>query len=230
MPINKNIINKAVILAGGKGKRFRPYSFVLPKPLIPFQSNEPLISNIINKVTKAGIKNFHFSLGYLDILVKSYLLTKFKNKINLNFITEKKELGTAGPLRLINKLKKGERLFILNGDIITDLNFKKILKYYEKITFDILVFVFQKKTKSSFGIIETRGLNLTRIVEKPTSLSKINTGIYIINSDIISLIPKNSFFTMVDLINLSLKLKKKVIIHEFTEKWKSIESPEDLNQ
>ena len=228
MPIKKNLIKKALILAGGKGKRFRPYSFVIPKPLIPFQSKDPIISNVINNIGASGIKEFYFALGYLDTLVKSFLMSRFEKKIKLNFITEKKELGTAGPLRLLKKFKKNERILISNGDIITNLNFKKILKFYEKKNFDILIFVHRKKIKSTYGVVENKGIDLKSIIEKPTITTNINSGIYVINTDIIKIIPKNTFFTMVDLINSALKLKKKIIVHKFSEKWRSIESPSDL--
>lgn len=142
----KNEINKVVILAGGLGKRFRPYTFILPKPLIPMKTGESLISNIILKLKKFGFENFYISCGYKDHLIKSYLNFRFNKKINFTFLNEKKKLGTAGPLSLINDIKnKNEKILVINGDIITDLDIGAKIKKYKNKNFDILTFVYDQK-------------------------------------------------------------------------------------
>lgn len=225
----KGSIKKAIILAGGKGKRFRPISYVIPKPLIPLKDKNPVIFHIINKLYNAGIRDFYFSTGYMGEYVESFIKEKFKNKIKMTFIKEKKILGTAGPLKLFGKyFNKNEKVIITNADIVTGLNFKKFIKFSLTKNCKIVLSTYISESYSKYGIVNSNKSNVMNILEKPKIKNKINAGIYVINTSVIKEIPKNNFFTMVDLINKVLKKKQKVFSYEFNEIWKSVESLEDI--
>ena len=225
----KFVVKKAVVLAGGMGKRFIPLSYVMPKPLIPLKDKKPVIFHIINKLYNTGIRDFYFCTGYMGVYVESYIKEKYRNKIKMVFIREKKKLGTAGPLYLLKKfIDKNEEIIVTNADIITELNFKKFIKFSQNKKSKICLSTHLSSTYSKYGIVNSTKNNVSNILEKPKINSKINAGIYILNTSVIDKIPKNKFFTMVDLINKILKEKGRVSSYEFKEMWRSIESIEDI--
>ena len=115
----KNLNNKILILAGGKGKRFNPFSFVIPKPLMPINEN-PILMYLINAFKKYKFKNFYISTGYQSELIKAYLGTGKKLGIKVEYFNEKKPLGTAGPIAQIKKkIKKNDYFFLKKADIYT---------------------------------------------------------------------------------------------------------------
>ena len=222
---------KIAILAGGKGKRFLPYSLVIPKPLMPINET-PIIKYLINSFKKYGFNNFIISSGYKSDLIKSYLGKGKKLGVNIKFLDEKKPLGTAGPLfQIKKKIKKNDYFFLINGDIYTKLNFNKLIKFAKKGNYELIVGYINKKQKYSYGVINTKEGKLKSIVEKPTNKYSINAGIYVIkNSSNLWKISKNQFFTMPKLISSYLSKNIKVGAYKINEFWTSIENVDNLQE
>ena len=226
--MKKNFFNKVLILAGGKGTRFHPYSHVIPKPLIPI-NEKPILSFLISAFKKYKFTNFFISTGYHSNLIQTYFLDGKKMNVNIKYFKEKKILGTAGPITYMKKFfKKNEYFFIINGDIFTKLNFRKMLNFAINNDYDLVVGCVNKIEKSKYGVLKIENNKLLEIKEKPKSKVIISAGIYVIkNNHILKTFPKK-FLTMPELIKIFIHKKLKVGTYEIKEYWKGIEDIENL--
>tara|TARA_B110000483_G_scaffold239464_1_gene318001 strand:- start:167 stop:883 length:717 start_codon:yes stop_codon:yes gene_type:complete len=227
--INKNI--KILILAGGKGKRFNPFSFVIPKPLMPINQN-PILMYLIKSFKKYNFKNFLISTGHQAGLIKAYLGTGKKLGIKVKYFNENKPLGTAGPIGKIKKeIKINDYFFLINGDVYTEMNYKKMLIFTIKGNYDLVVGSIKKRYKNSYGVLDIKNNRIKNITEKPTSSFNISSGIYIIkNTKNLNLIPKNKFFTVPNLIERYLSKGLSVGAYDIKDYWIGIENMENLKK
>lgn len=227
MPNNET---KVVILAGGKGTRFHPFSFVIPKPLMPI-GQDPILLHLINQFKRDQFKNFIVSTGYQAELVMAYFGNGQKFDVNIEYFHEDHPLGTAGPLSLISsKFKDDEYFFLVNGDVYTELSFKKMKDFAIDNNLDIVVGCVEKTEKSSFGVLKIDSSKIKGIIEKPESKFSISSGIYVLNGRAASQIPFNEFFTMPDLINDYLKKGLSVGAYTISDFWMGIENVENLDE
>ena len=222
---------KILILAGGKGKRFNPFSFVIPKPLMPINQN-PILMYSINSFKKYIFKNFFISTGYQAELIKAYLGVGKKLGVKVKYFNENKPLGTAGPISKIKKeIKINDYFFLINGDVYTEMNYKKMMTFAKKNNYDLLVGSIKKKYKNSFGVLDIKNDKIKNITEKPNSSFNISSGIYIIkNTKNLNLIPKNKFFTMPNLIKKYISKGLNVGSYNIKEYWMGIENIENLKK
>lgn len=222
---------KAVILAGGMGKRFHPYSLVIPKPLIPI-GEDPIVLHLINQFKKSDIKDFLMSVGYRSDLIKAFFSDGSQYGITMKYFLESHPLGTAGPLSLMKDEFSSEEYFILiNGDIYTEVDFKDMVQTARNKKSDILVGTVKLKEKSSYGEIVTHDQEtIDHIVEKPEREFIINAGIYVLNQRVLNRIPVNEFYTLPQLIEVYLKEKKPVHLYEIKDYWMGIEDEGKINE
>ena len=220
---------KVLILAGGKGKRFNPFSFVIPKPLMPINQN-PILMYLINAFKRYGFKEFLISTGYQAELIKIYLNKGKKLGVKIKYLNEKKPLGTAGPIQFMKKEgMKNDYFYLINGDIFTKLNFTKMFNFAKKGNYDLVIGYVRKKNKNNYGIIDIEKNKVKKIIEKPTSFYNISSGIYLIKkTNNLDIVPKNKYFTMPDLIQRYLSKGLKIGAYEIKEFWESIENMENL--
>lgn len=218
---------KAVIMAGGKGTRLRPITFSIPKPLLPV-GEKPILELIISRLCSLKINDITLAIGYGAELIKAYFGNGKKFNIRINYVHEKKSLGTAGPLKLIKNLK--EPFLVMNGDIITKLNFLDLFSYHKKNNAVMTIAVKKYTNQLPFGTISFNKNNVIDIEEKPTTNHLISTGIYILSPIAIRFIPVNTFFTIPALIKALIKAKLNVIKYEFDEYWLAIEQLEQLEE
>lgn len=219
---NFNTINVApiFIMAGGKGVRLKPFTDILPKPLIPI-NGIPIIQIIINKFNKILNGEIYISLNYKDKLMKSYL-SDFKEKYGLHFISEKKPLGTIGSIKLLDKISN-DNIIVTNCDVIINHDYNKILKFHIQKKFDFTLVAVKKKFQMQYGILKFNNNILDEIEEKPTFNFSINGGFYILKKELVNKIPKNKRFDLDNLINLCLKNNLKIGVYEIPEKeWNDI--------
>lgn len=223
--------SKILILAGGRGKRFNPFSFVIPKPLMPVNQN-PIIMYLINSFKRSNFKNFLISTGYQAELIKAYLGTGKKLGVKVKYHYENKPLGTAGPISNIKKeFKKNEYFFLVNGDVFTELNFKKMMNFAKKGKYDLVVGFIKKNYKNNFGVLKIKENKIKNIIEKPSNFFSISSGIYIIkNTKYLNLVPKNKFFTMPELIQKYLAKNLNVGAYHIKDYWIGIENMENLKK
>jgi len=216
-----------VIMAGGKGTRLEPFTKVLPKALIPI-GDKSILEIIINKFIEHGCEEFYLSINYKANIIKTYF-SDITYKYKLNYLEEKEFYGTAGSLSLLkNKLK--ETFFINNCDIIIEADYADILKNH-KLNGNVVTIVGSMKNfKIPYGVIEIdESGKLLDIKEKPEFNFLVNTGMYLIEPEVLKLIPENRVFHFTDLVGICLEKKMKVGIYPITEKaWTDIGQTEEL--
>ena len=218
--------NIVFIPAGGEGKRLRPLTYKKPKPLIKI-GKKSIIENIIGNLRKQGLVNFFIALNYKAELVKGEL-SKI-NGIQLNFIKEKKQLGTAGALKLINKLND-QPIVVINSDLFTDLDINLMLQYHKRNKSKLTVAVTKFKLDVPYGVVKIKNNHIQNINEKPSESFLINAGIYILEPDLIKFIKPNTKFDMTSLLNILIKKKIKISAFHLFEEWVDIGKISDLEK
>ena len=205
-----------VIMAGGKGTRLRPFTNVLPKPLIPI-GNQTMLEDIMDRFVESGCHDFYISVNYKAETIKQYFQNLRNPLYNISYFQEENPLGTAGSLHLL-KDKINSTFFVSNCDIIIDEDYAEILRYHRQSGNEITVVAAIKNYAIPYGTLET-GLSgrLQSIQEKPDITFKINTGMYILEPHLINEIPANEFYHITSLIDKLIKDDRKVGVFPINE-------------
>lgn len=208
----KNI--PVVIMAGGKGTRLHPYTKIIPKALIPI-GDIPIVERIINKFLEFEFNNFYITINDKKEIIKAYFNQKLSYKIS--FLEEEKPLGTAGSLGLLNN-SLVNTFFVSNCDILVDANYSKILEYHKKNNNKITAVTALKNYVIPYGIFNlNKDGDIESINEKPNCEFLVNTGMYILESDILKYVPKDTYFDMTELISICLLNNEKVGVYPVTD-------------
>ncbi len=205
-----------VIMAGGKGTRLRPLTNVLPKPLIPI-GEQTMMEDIMDRFVECGCHDFYISVNYKADIIKQYMKNLRKTQYNISYFQESRPLGTAGSLHLL-KDRIHSTFFVTNCDIIIDEDYGEILRYHRDNRNEITVVAAIKNISIPYGTLETReeGL-LSDIKEKPEYTFKINTGMYILEPNLIDEIPEDEFYHITFLIEKMMKEKRRVGVYPIDE-------------
>ena len=207
---NINFDIPTLIMAGGRGTRLKPFTNILPKPLIPL-NNKPVIEHIIDNFVISGIKNFYISINKNSHqIMKSYFHQK-KNKYKIKFIEEKIPLGTAGCIKYLKKNKKD--FFVTNCDVIFDINFNNLYDFHKKNKYDFTLVGSYEENLLSYGVCKLKKNGLLKTIEeKPTFSYLANCGLYLMSPKIFKAMPKkiNQSLDMNELISLALKKKFRI--------------------
>ncbi len=215
-PIYLQKTTPVVIMAGGKGTRLDPFTKILPKPLIPLD-NKPIIEVVMDKFRKYGFTNFIVSLNYKAELIKMYFAENPTN-FDIDFITEESFLGTAGGLALA-KDKIKDTFILSNCDVITDANLDSLLKYHKERQGIATILAIFRYIKIPYGILQVKDGDLKEIVEKPEYHFIVNSGIYVLEPDILQLIPEGKAMDMPDLLSLAKKKGHNVQVFPVSASW-----------
>ncbi len=188
-----------VIMAGGKGTRLEPFTKVLPKPLIPIHE-KPIIEHIIELFNQIGCDKFYLTVNYKARILKAYF-EELQPDYKTHFISEKSPLGTASSLGLLNR-RFTEPFFVTNCDIIIKADYCKIYQFHKRNGYDITLVASAKEYIIPYGTCELNDDGeLSHIIEKPHYDFLINSGLYILNPEVIELIPENQVFHITHLID-----------------------------
>ena len=197
-----------IIMAGGKGTRLEPFTKILPKPLVPVHE-KPIIEHIIERFTDLGCSDFHLTVNYKSKILKAFF-EELQPNYKLNFIEEQDPLGTAGSLRFL-KGQFNQPFFVTNCDIIIKADYVNLHEFHRKGGYDITLVASAKEYVIPYGTCELNGDgHLSHINEKPKYDLLINVGLYILDPDILSLIPENRFYHITHLIEDAKNQGKKV--------------------
>lgn len=203
-----------IIMAGGSGKRLEPYTSIIPKVLIPI-GYIPIVERIINNFLSYDFRNYYITINYKKEIVKAYFSEE--RAYNISFVEEEKPLGTAGGLTLLKNELNGS-FFVTNCDILVDTNYSKVVQYHKKNKYKITVISSFKDYVIPYGIFklnddgEVKELN-----EKPTYKFLVNTGMYLLEPDILKYIPEDTYFDMTDLIRTCIEEGEPVGIYPVTD-------------
>tara|TARA_B100000886_G_C20419830_1_gene490996 strand:- start:515 stop:1558 length:1044 start_codon:yes stop_codon:yes gene_type:complete len=226
---DNKVENPVLIMAGGFGKRMMPLTKDTPKPLLKI-NDLPILEIIIRNFLRDGFRKFYISTYYKSRQIKKYFGNGKKWGANIFYIEEKLPLGTAGCLQLIPRKDLKLPVIVSNGDILTNIDYKKLLKSHIKRNAHATICVREQIIKSDFGVVNIKNGLLTKIEEKPESRNLINAGVYIINGDSIPKIKKNTYIDMPEILNKLASKKKKVNIFFVFEKWQDIGHIHEYNK
>ncbi len=198
--IREKINLPVVIMAGGKGTRLKPITNIIPKPLVPV-GDKTILEEIMDQFEDIGCNKFYMSVNYKSDMMRFYL-DHTDHKYDIQFFEESKPLGTIGSVSLL-KDKINIPFFVTNCDILIDQDFRDVYEYHKENKNDITMVTAVKSFHIPYGVIETgeNGL-MTGLKEKPDITYKINTGVYILNPELINDIPENQFFHITDLMEV----------------------------
>lgn len=202
-----------VIMAGGFGTRLKPLTNVIPKPLVPI-GEKTIIEYIIDRFENVGCNNFYCSVNYKADILKYYLDTKGKK---LNYFQEPQPLGTAGSLYLL-KEKLQDTFFVINCDILLDIDLAELMKYHKKNNNLITLVSVVKNFQIPYGTLKTKeNGQLVELQEKPNEVYQINSGLYILEPEIFDYVEDNKFLHITTLIEKMLKDNKRVGVFPVNE-------------
>lgn len=209
-----------VIMAGGKGTRLAPYTNVLPKPLIPI-GEKTILEHVIESFERSGCRDYHISVNYKKNLIKAFFQDAEYNR-NISFVEEDKFLGTAGSLYLL-KGKIKDTFFVSNCDILLDVDYSHVYKFHKDNQNVITMITSLKDYTIPYGIVELSDDSemdgrVSGLKEKPSLNFLINTGVYVLEPEVLEMIPENEFFHITDLIEQCITAGKKVGAYPITEK------------
>ena len=224
----KNKSNKVVIMAGGRGVRLRPLTKNIPKPMLKV-GNKPILQILLEKFRESGYENFIICVNYKSKIIMDYFGDGLKFGVKIEYIQEKKRMGTAGALSLLKKKPK-EPFFVVNGDLLTNLDFEKMLNFHHEHNSKATMCISEYNIESPYGEVKLEQENIILIDEKPIHKFFVNAGIYIFSQSILKNLKKEikkdapEFF-------LELKKKnKKIIIFPAHEEWKEIGTLENFEK
>ena len=220
---------KAVILAGGKGTRLAPYTSVLPKPLMPVDGI-PILEIIVKQLVHFGIRDLIFTVSLQsEPLLSAYFGDGKRHRANILYSREEKPLGTAGPLSLLKDLP--ETFLVMNGDILTTLNYQKLIRYHRRQDAVATIAMNQKKVRLELGVMEfNRNYRLTRYVEKPTLSYSVSMGIYVFEKRVLHWILPKRHLDFPDLIQKLINGRQNVACYPSDDFWLDIGSHEDYEE
>jgi dTDP-glucose pyrophosphorylase len=217
---------KAVVMAGGYGKRLRPLTRHVPKPMLPI-GGKPVLERIIQQLQRSGIRQVNLSTFYKGRQIENHFKDGKKFGVGIKYVQEDEPLGTAGALSLVDS--KGP-LLVVNGDIVTNVDFRAMLEFHNDHRADLTVGVRSYEFKVPYGVVESNGVKIVGISEKPTIHNFINAGIYLLSVNACKLIPKGKHCDMTDLIALLLSKQRMVISFPIREYWLDIGQIDDYQR
>ena len=219
---------KAVIQAGGKGKRLMPYTTVLPKPLMPV-GNEPVLILLLKWLRRNGTRDVFITTGHLGHLIQSVCGDGRQWDMQITYVEEPELLGTVGGLALIDE-GLDDAFLVINGDVLTNLNLPAFSAFHRSHDAMLSIAVAQRQVHIDFGVIETDEGEITKFREKPVLSYKVSMGVYCMDPKVLDYIPKGVPFGIDNLVNclMGKKLPIQTFVHDGT--WLDIGRIEDFQK
>jgi NDP-sugar pyrophosphorylase family protein len=221
---------QAVILAGGKGRRLRPYTTVLPKPLMPL-GDMPIIEVVLRQLAASGFDQVTVAVGYLAELLMAYCGDGSKFGLKLRYSREEEPLGTAGPLALIDGLRHGDAFLVMNGDVLTSLDLRSLVQQHRASGAVATIATHQRQQQINYGIIESdEESRVTAYIEKPVHRYQVSMGIYVLEPTVLDWIPRGRYLDLPDLVRQLMAAGQPVMAYPFDGYWLDIGRHDDYEQ
>jgi NDP-sugar pyrophosphorylase family protein len=218
---------RAVILAGGKGARLKPYSIIFPKPLVPL-GDTPVIEVLIQRLANHGITDVTITLGHLAELIKAYFAHRrdLTERIRLRYVEEEKPTGTAGCLSLVPELDN--TFLALNGDLLTNLDFHSLVRFHRDRRAALTIATHPRQVKLDLGVLEFNEDHfVTSYLEKPVSNYQVSMGIYVYEPHVLKHIEPGRYLDFPDLVLRLLARGELVCAFPTDCLWLDIGRPDD---
>ncbi|MBA4291721.1 hypothetical protein C0431_02000 [bacterium] len=217
----------AVVMAGGFGTRLRPLTEDLPKPMLPV-GDRPLLERIIGQLSVSGISGVSVTTHYMPEVIQEHFGDGSDFGVNMSYVHEETPLGTAGALRMIPR-PEGP-LLVMNGDILTGIDFRHMTNYHTEHQADLTLAVRPYEVYIPYGVVESDGPMLTNLVEKPTQTHFVNAGIYLLSPTAFDYLGSEGKLDMTQLVDRLLENGRRVATFPVTEYWLDIGHIDDYNQ
>ena len=211
---------KAVILAGGLGSRLKPFTEVIPKPLLPI-GEKSILEIQIERLKSFGFNEIILATNYKSDYIEKYLGDGERYGVKLSISKETEPLGTAGPLTLLTD-RLDKPFIVINGDILTSIDFNRFYEFALKKNALLTLAIKKEVLPFAFGNITFEGDFVTKVEEKPDIITYILAGIYVMRPEILKIIPENKYYGIDTLIKDMIARKMGIIKYEMNEYWLDI--------
>jgi dTDP-glucose pyrophosphorylase len=224
-PVRPNLM---VIMAGGMGKRLRPYTENCPKPML-LVAGKPMLEHIIERAKLEGFSRFVLAIHYLGEMIEDHFGNGERFGVQIEYLREKSPLGTAGALGLLNPWPK-EAFVVTNGDVITDIRYGELLDFHNRHDAAATMAVRVHEWQHPFGVVQTQGVEIIGFDEKPVARSHINAGVYALDPDTLSSLIADAICDMPTLFERLQAQAKRTVAYPMHEPWLDVGRPDDLEQ
>ncbi len=217
---------RAVLLAGGKGTRLRPFTVTFPKPLVPL-GDRPILDHLLHRLADSGVTRVTISLGHLSSLIRAYISQSdaFPH-VEIDFVEETAPLGTAGSLSLVEGLDT--TFLVMNGDLLTDIDFTALVAAHRASGAAVTVSRYVRKHRTDFGVLDIDADGFIRnYVEKPEHTFSVSMGVYVYEPRALKFVEHNQHLDFPDLILRLIKAGEKVGTYHHEGMWLDIGRPDD---
>lgn len=215
---------RAVILAGGKGSRLRPYTVVLPKPLMPI-GEYPILEVILRQLAKQGFDRVTLAVNHQAEIIRAFCGDGSRWRITIDYSLETTALSTIAPLRLINDLP--DDFLLMNGDVLTDLSLAKLYEEHVRQKRQFTIAASERTHIVDYGVLHASGNHLTGFEEKPQLQYLVSMGVYIVNRSVLNQVPAGQKYGFDNLMLDMLARKEAVHIERHSGYWLDIGRVED---
>lgn len=216
----QGLANIVVLMAGGEGKRLRPLTQDCPKPMLCV-GGKPILETILEQCIDAGFRDFFIAVNYLKEQIKDHFSQGERWNVNIRYLEENQALGTAGALSLLPQ-GQTESILVMNGDILTRVDFKHLLCFHAEHDADATLCVREHTTQIPYGVVYTEDLEVQTLQEKPMLSHYVNAGIYLLKPKLLDLLPRDSFYDMPQLLEAALQRQHRVLAFPIHEYWLDI--------
>ncbi len=216
---------RAVIQAGGRGMRLRPYTTVIPKPLLPVD-DMPILEVVIRQLAHHGIRRITITTGHLAHLVEAFFGDGRRWGVQIDYVFEQRPLGTVGAVKLVRELE--DTFLMMNGDLLTDIDYTDLVSFHRRHRRPFTVAAYRKPVSIDLGVIELDSQGqVVAFREKPTLEVTVSMGIYVLEPQALRLVPSGRHFGFDDLMTRALDRGIPPGIYLFAGKWLDIGRPSD---
>lgn len=220
--------NWVVIMAGGLGTRLRPLTENCPKPLLRVGS-KPLLETIIGNFSDYGFRKFYISVNYKSNMIKDYFGDGTRFGVQIKYLEESQRMGTAGALSLLPAGVSGP-VIVMNGDLLTKVNFEQLVDFHNQQKALATMCVRDYHYQIPYGVVHMDGHKLMQIEEKPLMNCYVNAGIYVLDADVLQLVPRNTLFDMTTLFEKLNSLDCEAVVFPIREYWLDIGRRADFDK
>jgi dTDP-glucose pyrophosphorylase len=224
----KEKTNQVILMVGGLGTRLRPLTENIPKPMLEV-GNKPILQTIVEKFAEYGYTNIVMCVNYKSNIIQKYFGDGSKFGVDIEYVLEERRMGTAGALSLL-KEKPIEPFFVMNGDLLTNINFEYIHEYHTSNNAIGTMCVREYDFQVPYGVVNIKDSKILSIEEKPTHKFFVSAGIYMLAPEVLDFIPRNEFYDMPSLFEKIINQKMNVISFPLREYWLDIGRIEEFKK
>ncbi|GHF05448.1 MULTISPECIES: nucleotidyltransferase family protein [Streptomyces] len=219
----------AVILAGGKGVRLRPYTTALPKPLVPIGDQHAILEIVMRQLAGAGFTSCTLAIGHLGHIIRAYVGDGSQWGIRVDYTTEESPLGTMGPL-LTMRDRLPENFLVMNGDVLTDLDFGDVLKRHIATAAPLTIATYARRVSIDFGVLTTDSGRVVGFAEKPSMDYRVSMGVYGVSREALARYTPGLPLGFDELVLDMLRDDNPPHAYEFDGYWLDIGRPDDYDR